>query len=209
MYNGQIFADAFVDQVLNIDNGYFVDIGAGTGGLRNRPIGFFSNTYYLESNRGWNGIAIDYDEVYMGFAKTLRSCCCVCEDLLKVNINDVLANNNCPPVVDYLSFDVDDAQEKVFAELDFDRYTFKIITYEHNLFQATTNVQPHTQEYKAEILNLHRLSREKFLSLGYELLLGNVVVAGYGPVEDWYIHPDHVKNTKGLNLDRWELENES
>ena len=193
-YNGQLFQDAFVDQLLDIDEGFFVDIGAGTGGVRNQPIRFFSNTHYFEKNRDWNGIAIDYDSAYIDFAKDSRKCSCVCADLLDVNINEVLEKNNCPTIVDYLSFDVDDAQEQVFDELDFERYKFKVVTFEHDLFIND-----------GRVLNLHRLSRQKFLSMGYELLLGDISLEGYGPMEDWYINPDFVKdkNIQNLKLDLW------
>ena len=194
-YNGQLVQDAFVDHLLDMDGGFFVDVGAGVDGFKQqrRVINCASNTYYFEKNRGWNGIAIDYDRDYIDYAKESRKCCCVCVDLLDININEVLEKNNCPDVVDYLSFDVDDAQKKVLNDLDLKKYSFKIITFEHNIYLETD-----------EALNLHKLSRQKFLSSGYDLLLKDVVLKGYGPMEDWYINSDLVKDLPPLHLDLWE-----
>ena len=47
MYNAQTCQDVFVDKILNKDGGFFVDIGAGTGGLPSSNPGFYSNTYFL------------------------------------------------------------------------------------------------------------------------------------------------------------------
>ena len=47
-FHGQLSQDIFVNKVLDIDDGFFVDIGAGTDGIRNMPMSFFSNTYNLE-----------------------------------------------------------------------------------------------------------------------------------------------------------------
>ena len=41
MYNAQTCQDIFVDKVLNKTNGFFVDIGAGTGGLPAHTPGFY------------------------------------------------------------------------------------------------------------------------------------------------------------------------
>ena len=76
MYNSQIQQDKFVNEYLNKDNGFFVDIGAGTSGIHNMPVGFYSNTYFFES-RGWTGIAIDYDKIYIDSVKNQRNCSCV------------------------------------------------------------------------------------------------------------------------------------
>jgi hypothetical protein len=172
---GQLSQDFFVNKLLNINEGFFLDIGAGVGGLRLCPVHTMSNTYGLEKNRQWQGIAIDYDETYIEIAKKERSCKLLCVDLMENNINDLLEQNNCPREIDYLSFDVDDAQEKVFNEFDFEKYRFRIITYEHNSFTCGK----HRQE-----------SRDRFEKLGYHVLFGNVGREPNDPVEDWYVDVD-------------------
>jgi hypothetical protein len=149
-----------------------------------------SNTFGLEFNRNWSGLCIDFDEEYVDRAKLLRKSKIVCCDLLKTDINDLLERESMPNEIDYMSLDVDDATEKVLDDINFHKYKFKIITYEHNLFQAQgTSDQIHSEEHKSEVIRLHKKSREKFKSHGYRLLFGNVALMGFGYVEDWYVNP--------------------
>jgi hypothetical protein len=185
MYNAQTCQDIFVNKILNKNNGYFVDIGAGTGGIRNQHIGFYSNTYFFEQ-RGWTGIIIDYDAEYINSVKNNRNCKIVCSDLIEENINNILEQNECPDLIDYLSIDVDDAQWKVFNDFNFNKYKFKVLTLEHNLFQSFEH-KNFTNEHKIKILQEYHFYRKKLTSLGYKILWGNVNLNGYGPVEDWYV----------------------
>lgn len=43
---------------------------------------------------------------------------------------DVLDSNNAPKIIDYLSIDVEGAEERVLAEFDFQKYKFRCITIE-------------------------------------------------------------------------------
>lgn len=194
MYNGQLLQDAFVDLILDINNGQFLDIGAGTGGLPTTDPAFYSNTYFFEKYRGWNGLIIDYDKTFINFASQNRICQKECCDLSQNNINDILERHNSPKIIDYLSLDVDDVQEKVFSELNFDEYEFKVITLEHNLFHTTSKTQNHSQEHKDGVLLFRRESREILRDRGYILFCPDVVLNGYGPVEDWYINPKFVNS---------------
>lgn len=201
MYNAQTCQDIFVDKLLNKDNGYFLDIGAGTGGLRGYPVEFYSNTFYFE-NRNWDGIAIDYDSIYIDSVKNIRKCKCLCLDLNVVNINKALELNDCPNNIDYLSIDVDDAQWKVFNDFNFDYYKFKILTLEHNLFQSFENCgQNHTLEHKQKITQEYKAYREKLIKFGYKILWGNVILDGYGPVEDWYVDEDIYEKFKFIQAE--------
>tara|TARA_R110000824_G_scaffold9932_16_gene44175 strand:+ start:187 stop:864 length:678 start_codon:yes stop_codon:yes gene_type:complete len=186
---GQFSQDYFVNKILNIDNGFFLDIGAGVGDLDIEKVAItaMSNTYGLESLRHWKGIGIDYDKKYIDFASKIRSCTLLCEDLTQVNINDLLRDNDAPKNIDYLSFDVDNAQERVLNELDFSTYSFNVITYEHNLFRGC---KKH-----------HEDSRKKFKSLGYKMLFGNVELMPQEPVEDWYVNSDLFDKYKHISAD--------
>tara|TARA_Y100000593_G_scaffold88334_1_gene170452 strand:+ start:527 stop:1216 length:690 start_codon:yes stop_codon:yes gene_type:complete len=177
---GQFSQDYCVNMVLDIDNGFFLDIGAGVSSLDPKSvlISTMSNTYGLERFREWDGIAIDYDEIYIEEAKRFRSCTLVCEDLTKTNINDILESHNAPKKMDYLSFDVDDAQERVFSDMDFSTYSFRMITFEHNR---------HLCSEDSRWQELYESSRDKFQSLGYKVLFGNVGLYPNQPVEDWYV----------------------
>ena len=181
---GQFSQDWCVNRILDIDRGFFLDIGAGVSVLNAEEvvISTMSNTYGLEKFRDWNGIAIDYDDVYVREAKKFRSCTMICEDLMQTNINDILKSNNAPEEIDYLSFDVDDAQQKVFDDLDFSSYRFKIITYEHNIFRSWDFLRGKT---------IHdNESRNRFNELGYSLLFGNIGLTDEEPVEDWYVNQE-------------------
>ena len=197
---GQINQDFCINRVLDIDNGFFLDIGAGIGGLDAKKvlINSMSNTYGLERFRGWDGIAIDYDEAYIQEAKKHRSCIMVCEDLTKISINDILEKNNAPKKIDYLSFDVDGAQEEVLNKLDFSTYSFKAITYEHNLYSA---FDPAGCDLDTNVIELYKKSREKFNKLGYRLLFGNVGVFPGVPIEDWYVDRETFKRYEHLASD--------
>lgn len=183
MFNAQASQDIFVDKILNQTDGYFVDIGAGTGGLPSHTPGFYSNTYFFERHRNWNGIAIDYDDKWFDAVKDHRTCKCLCVDLMNENINDVLEQNDCPDNIDYLSIDIDEAQFTVFNELNWDKYKFKILTLEHNLFLVENSAYPYTYDEYSQY-------REKLTGLGYKILWGNVILDNYGPVEDWWVSED-------------------
>ena len=188
--NGQMLQDLFVDLILDRSHGIFLDIGAGNGGQKDKGIGFLSNTFSLEMERDWRGLCIDFDQDYINRAKPIRNSVLICADLMIEDINQILSNNNFPTKSDYLSLDVDNATEHVLDALDFNKYRFKIITYEHNLFQAQdTSDQIHTEEHKKEIVRMYDKARVKFKSLGYRLLFGNVALKGFGFVEDWYVDP--------------------
>ena len=191
-FNAQAGQDVFVDKILHHqEGGHFVDIGAGTGGLPARTTGFYSNTYFFEKYRNWNGIAIDYDKNWFNAVKYQRTCTCLCTDLMHENINNVLEENNCPDKIDYLSIDVDDAQWTVFDELDWDKYKFKILTLEHNLFQSFEDCgQNHGIEHREKIKYEYAHYRERLTGLGYKILWGNVILDDYGPVEDWWVNEE-------------------
>ena len=213
MYNAQTKQDIFVDKLLNKNNGSFLDIGAGTGGLPVYTTGFYSNTYFFEKHRNWNGIAIDYDKNWFDSVKDQRACKCICADLMSKNINDLLEQNNCPHNIDYISLDVDDAQWQVFNQLDWTKYKFKVLTLEHNLFQSFDNSpQNHTKEHKDKILKEYNYYRQILNSLGYKILWGNVCLDGYGPVEDWWVSEEiynKYEDNKSEHIDCNEVHNEN
>ena len=195
MFNSQTKQDVFVHKLLQKTHGYFLDIGAGTGGLRGYPQGFYSNSYFFENCLSWKGIAIDYDIDWYNEVKSYRTCTLSCVDLLQNNINEVLEHCSCPTEIDYLSIDVDDAQLKVFTEFDWSKYRFQVLTLEHNLFQSFDECsQNHTEEHKSKIRSEYKLYRDTLRGHGYEILWGNVELDGYGPVEDWWVSKEVYDN---------------
>lgn len=193
---GQFAQDYFVNRLLDIDDGFFVDIGCGVSTLDVYEVGIaaMSNTFILEQRRNWKGIAIDYDAVYCHEASKVRKSV-VCSDLMLDNINDILEANNCPTECDYLSLDVDQAQRKVLDELDFAKYKFKIITYEHNF---STEGDPN---FKGMYDGDREYSRNKFKELGYHILFGNVGLKTEERIEDWYVDDELYSKYKYLQRD--------
>ena len=180
-HKGQFLQDFFVDTLLQKNNGFFVDIGCGTGDIDLKKYHYsgLSNTYALEKYKDWTGLGIDRDKKYYEAASPFRNKI-ICADLTKRNINEVLEENECPSKVDYLSVDVDDAQKIVLDDLDFGKYSFDIITYEHNysVSQGSENL----------LFSDHReYSRKKFSKLGYRILIGNVGHETGSYIEDWHV----------------------
>jgi hypothetical protein len=192
LYNSQVRQDTFVDKLLDKDGGFFLDIGAGTGGLELQHAGHFSNTYFFEHYRQWSGIAVDYDRAWYDTVKDARPDTVYCEDLLKVNVNEFLESVECPENIDYISLDVDEAQWKVFNEFDWSKYKFKVLTLEHNLYQSFdscefTRNSPDYMEKIALEYDHYRIVLEQH---GYKILWGNVDLNGYGPIEDWWVNEE-------------------
>lgn len=179
----QISQDKFVNLMLGDIKGFFLDFGCGDGISQHNPCG--NNTLLLEEN-GWNGLSIDLDAHLINIFKTYRKTNCEALDLLNCNINDLLVKYNCPSVIDYFSFDIDGASEDVIKKIPFDKFKFKIITFEHDLYAIGAK----TKNTAFEILS----------SNGYERLIDNVILKPHGAVEDWYIHKDFFKDTELLYL---------
>jgi hypothetical protein len=49
-----------------------------------------------------------------------------------VTLTDMLARNDAPAVIDYLSIDTEGSEYDILAAHDFDRFKFSVITCEHN-----------------------------------------------------------------------------
>jgi FkbM family methyltransferase len=49
-----------------------------------------------------------------------------------ISMNDLLVKYNAPQVIDYLSIDTEGSEYEILSTLDFSKYTFKVITCEHN-----------------------------------------------------------------------------
>jgi FkbM family methyltransferase len=49
-----------------------------------------------------------------------------------ISLNDLLLKYNAPPNIDYLSIDTEGSEFDILSNFDFDKYTFKVITCEHN-----------------------------------------------------------------------------
>jgi FkbM family methyltransferase len=53
-------------------------------------------------------------------------------DVRTISLNHLLLKHHAPTNVDYLSIDTEGSEFDILAQLDFDRYSFQVITCEHN-----------------------------------------------------------------------------
>lgn len=49
-----------------------------------------------------------------------------------VSLNDLLAQHNAPEVIDYISIDTEGSEFDILNAVDFDRWSFRVMTVEHN-----------------------------------------------------------------------------
>jgi hypothetical protein len=82
-----------------------------------------------------------------------------------------------PERIDYLQIDIEPAYQSLAAlrRMPFDKYTFSVITFEHDLYADPKN------------LKIKQEQQRILLSHGYRLVRENVAVEDQ-PFEDWWIH---------------------
>lgn len=183
-WHSQAGQDEWVHGIVG-DTGYFVDVGAHDGIVH-------SNTYALEQ-RGWIGICIEPNlDAFVVLASCRRADCSpmVVTDHNGIiefdgvhvgsgfktpcrSLTDILVECEAPPFIDYISIDVEGHELEVLAGMDFDRWTVRCLTVEHNLYCDG----PARKDAIHEHLNAH----------GFARVVEDVVAPGYGGYEDWYL----------------------
>ena len=174
----QMSQDKFAQFLFKDQKGFFLDFGCGDGVSTNNPCG--NNTLVLEQN-GWDGLSIDIDPYFISIFKKYRKTNAESVDLTICNVADLLNKYKCPSVIDYFSFDIDEATQKVIRKFPFDQYEFKFITFEHDFYACGPDV-------KEEAFDI-------FSKNGYSRLVNNVNLSPHGAVEDWYIQEKYFQNT--------------
>jgi FkbM family methyltransferase len=132
-------------------DGYFVEIGAGNGTDAN-------NTFLLENRFGWTGILAEPASKWHDALRSARKARIDTRAVWvesgqmrpipepgvddaddqdgplveTVSLNDLLAQHDAPQVVDYLSIDTEGTEFDILQALDFDRWSFRVISVEHN-----------------------------------------------------------------------------
>jgi len=81
-----------------------------------------------------------------------------------VSLNNVLEHHKAPKTIDYLSIDTEGSEFQILQALDFDAWTFRVITVEHNY-----------TDQRSKIYEL--LTRN-----GYKRVLENISY-----MDDWYV----------------------
>ena len=131
---------------------------------------------------GWTGIGIEYNPQDANAHAAQRKNLVLCENALESDYDAILArispNSN---IIDYLQVDIEPAKNTFMSLvlLPFNKYKFRFITYEHDHY---TDV---TKSYREK-------SRMFLHSMGYKILINDVVPFGEYSFEDWWYHPDLV-----------------
>lgn len=208
-HHSQIGQDIFILCCLkNKKNGYFLEIGS-------HDAIFINNTYLLESEYGWKGILVEYNDAFHNSYKEHRGASrAIIQDATKVDYRGVLEGMKFPEVMDYLQVDLEVEEGTTIQTLEllnstvFDKYTFRVVTFEHDI-------------YTGNFFSTRSRSRQILESRGYVRLFsdidgeGNHEDGGLGHdahkrrvlneaaiselsglnefcFEDWWVHPDHV-----------------
>lgn len=171
--------ESFVLNMLGkISGGYYIEIGA----FHATDI---SNTFLLESKFEWKGIAFEIDRKKSKEYNRMRSNPCITVDATNFDYLKCFEKNNFPKVIDYLQVDIEPAYQSLAALklLPWDIFSFKTITFEHDLYSNPDNERVQSEAY------------ELLQSYGYHRVAKNVKSNGF-PYEDWYCHPDFIPNSK-------------
>lgn len=163
----------------NKENGTFVDVGCAT------PF-FISNTALLEQKHGWRGIGIDTEPFsgtyYDHFREigqypeeilenpelqtwdTRKNTKVYAEDAINFDYEKAFSDNNLPPIIDYLSIDLEPptATFYAFRNIPHDKYKFRVITYEHDSYRMPMADWDGTADEWLEF------TRNYICSLGYQ-----------------------------------------
>lgn len=175
----QALQDMFVLSILNGKrNGTYVEIG-GYDGIN------LSNTYLLEKDFGWTGIAFEIEQEKTDKYNTQRKNKCLCENAITADYKKIFKDYKLPKRIDYLQLDIDPAEQTLAAlkALPLDEYRFSVITYETDVYRSNKSIA--------------RESREILASHGYELLVKNVSHIA-NPFEDWYVDKNIDSETKDV-----------
>jgi len=152
-------------------DGYFLDLGC------NQP--FEGNNSALLESLGWKGILIDYQKSFVDLCSSQRKNKVLNIDLVQTNITDLLIENDAPNVIDYISIDLDNnAALSCIKNLNFDKFTIKCITFEHDAYALGDEMR--------------KASREFLLSKGLIIACKDVTIFNGKQFEDWYVNPDLV-----------------
>lgn len=154
------------------NGGFFLDIGCGD------PISG-NNTYSLEQI-GWTGLLFDQSDDSLSACRKIRRSLPIKCQAETFDWEKCLSENNVPEVIDYISLDMDDGNRFVLKNFPWDRYLFKVMTFEHDNYQRGSGLKA---------LGDNTFSKYPY----YTKILNNALVTGLA-WEDWYINCDLVDN---------------
>lgn len=163
--------DLFVLTVLDRkEKGKYWEIGSSVPTDNN-------NTYLLESKFGWKGVSYELDEEKNDEFRKVRSNPVVGGDATTQDFTAVSKQYRLGAVIDYLQVDVDPYWNTLtcLKNIDFERYKFATITYEHDQWCGGDEAR--------------RESRKILEGHGYTRVVSDLC-DGSLPYEDWYVRED-------------------
>ena len=168
-YQSQFCQDLWVDNVLNKkNNGYFIDLGCYE--YKN-----INNSYFLEKERNWKGLAVEIEERFKNeWIENRPNTIFLNEDATKIDYEMVLEKNNFPKEIDYLSIDLEPALISIQAlyKIINTNYIFRTISFETDYYRDQSTRDD---------------SRELFKQRGY------IFVKEINTQDDYYIHSSYIK----------------
>lgn len=164
--------DLFILSVLDKKKeGTYLEIGSATPIIDN-------NTYLLESEFNWTGVSIDFNYAFINDFN-VRSNPFILADATELDYDLLISNHYKSTHIDYLQLDIDPPSNtfKALNKINFDKFSFSVITYEHDLYAGG--------EYEREA------SRKVLESYGYTRVISDVMHNNL-IFEDWYINEKHM-----------------
>ena len=164
----QLGQDVIVDRILKQQtNGFFVDLGACW--FQN-----MNNSYFFEKDRGWKGIAIEYDEKFTpGWKENRPNTTHIVQDATTVDYQKLFDDYGMPKMIDYLSIDLEPPEvtlQCLFEVMKAD-YDYKVVTFEVDYYRNGV---------------VRDVSRKLFWERGYTLI-GEILDRGQH-VDDVWVH---------------------
>lgn len=171
-YKQDVIADKFLK---GKTNGFFVDIGASYHDTWN-------NSEFFEKQRNYRGIAVEMNTEFANpWSKHRPNTVMYVEDATAVNYRKVLADNNAPDFIDFLSVDIDPntATWQALLKVMDTKYTFGVIAFEVDYGGDITNPQR---------FSVRDPSRAYLSARGYVLACEIYANGGAYHVDDIWVH---------------------
>lgn len=176
---GGYFVEFGATDGVDLNNSWLMEKDFGWTGILAEPARGWHTS--LRANRScaidtrcvWNvsGESLRFTEAPRGensgissYVKTSRKLRGTSYDVQTVTLNDLLAAHNAPQVIDYMSVDTEGSEFDILAALDFERWSFRVITVEHN--------------FAPQREDIHKLLTER----GYRRVLEAI-----SRFDDWYV----------------------
>lgn len=178
--HSQVFQDIFILSILDgKKNGSFLEVGGGYSYHKN-------NTALLESDFGWKGVSIEFNEHCVNDYRTHRPNTTVLHsNALLLDYSKLIKEYfEGESIIDYLQLDIEPSENtyKALLSIPFNEFKFRVITYEHDHYVDVS------ETYREK-------SREYLTKMGYELVVTNVAEDDVSAFEDWWVHPDLVDSS--------------